>query len=55
VNLSQGGALSPRLQQLLQKQQRAVSTEKLNHRLTQLQQTKTLPQPKLANPPEPVA
>ncbi len=47
VNLSQGGALSPRLQQLLQKQTRAASTERLNQRLTQLQQSKG------ANPPEP--
>jgi hypothetical protein len=54
VNLSQGGVLSPRLQQLLQKQQRAASTEKLNHRLAQLQQAKPL-QPKLAPPPEPGA
>ena len=35
VNLSQGGALSPRLQQLLQKQQRAASTDKLASRLSQ--------------------
>jgi hypothetical protein len=47
VNLSQGGALSPRLQQLLQKQQRAVSTDKLATRLSQLQQSK------VANPPAP--
>jgi hypothetical protein len=40
VNLSQGGALSPRLQHLLQKKQRAASTEKLALRLTQLQQSK---------------
>jgi hypothetical protein len=49
VNLSQGGALSPRLQQLLQKQQRAASAEKLTQRLVQVQQSK------LANPPEPGA
>jgi len=47
VNLSQGGALSPRLQQLLQKQQRAASTDKLANRLSQLQQSK------IANPPAP--
>jgi len=47
VNLSQGGALSPRLQQLLQKQQRAASTDKLANRLSQLQQSK------VANPPAP--
>jgi hypothetical protein len=49
VNLSQGGALSPRLQQLLQKQQRTASAEKLTQRLVQVQQSK------LANPPEPGA
>jgi transposase-like protein len=47
VNLAQGGALSPRLQDLLHKQQRASSTERLTHRLTQLQQSK------IAAPPEP--
>lgn len=47
VNLSQGAALSPRLQQLLQKQQRAASTDKLASRLSQLQQSK------VANPPAP--
>jgi hypothetical protein len=49
VNLSQGGALSPRLQNLLQKQNRAVSADKLTQRLTQLQQSK------VANPPGPGA
>ena len=49
VNLSQGAALSPRLLQLLQKQQRAASTDKLASRLSQLQQSK------VANPPAPVA
>ena len=45
VNLSQGGALSPRLQQLLQKQQRAASTDRLASRLSQLQQSKVAPTP----------
>jgi hypothetical protein len=45
VNLSQGGALSPRLQQLLQKQQRAASTDRLASRLSQLQQSKVAPPP----------
>jgi hypothetical protein len=49
VNLAQGGALSPRLQNLLQKQNRAASTDKLTQRLTQLQQSK------VANAPGPVA
>ena len=45
VNLSQGGALSPRLQLLLQKQQRAASTDRLASRLSQLQQSKVAPTP----------
>jgi hypothetical protein len=45
VNLSQGGALSPRLQQLLHKQQRAASTDRLASRLSQLQQSKVAPTP----------
>jgi transposase-like protein len=49
VNLAQGGALSPRLQELLQKQSRASSTERLSQRLSQLQQSK------VANPAEPGA
>ena len=49
VNLSQGGALSPRLLHLLQKKQRAASTEKLALRLTQLQQSK------VASPTDPAA
>jgi transposase-like protein len=48
-HLAQGGALSPRLQELLQKQGRANSTERLTQRLTQLQQSK------VASPPEPGA
>ena len=50
MNLSQGGALSPRLQQLLQKQSRVASTERLAQRLGLVQ----LPPSKLANPGEPV-
>jgi hypothetical protein len=45
VNLSKGEALSPRLQALLQHQQRTVSLAKLSHRLEQIQQNK------VANPP----
>jgi len=45
VNLSQGGALSPRLQQLLQKQQRSALTDKLSNRLQQLQTSKVAPTP----------
>ena len=37
VNLSQGQALSPRLQELLQKQQRTANVTKLSSRLEQLQ------------------
>jgi len=47
VNLSQGGALSPRLQQLLLKQQRMPRSDKLTQRLAQLQSAK------VANPPDP--
>jgi hypothetical protein len=47
ANLSQGGALSPRLQQLLQKQQRAPQIGKLSQRLNQLQSAK------VANPLSP--
>ena len=47
LNLAQGGALSPRLQELLQKQHRAGSTERLSSRLAQLQQSK------VASPTEP--
>jgi hypothetical protein len=47
VNLSQGAALSPRLQHLLQKQQRVTLADKVNHRLNQLQTSK------VANPPSP--
>lgn len=42
-NLAHGSALSPRLQELLQKQSRAPSTERLTQRLTQLQQSKIAP------------
>lgn len=45
VNLAQGGALSPRLRELLQKQSRAPSTERLSERLTQLQQSKVAKAP----------
>lgn len=45
VNLSQGAALSPRLQQLLQKQRRTHLADKLSSRLQQLQ--------KVASPPGP--
>ncbi len=48
VNLSQGGALSPRLQHLLQKQRRQCLTDKLSARLQQLQSGKPL-----ASPPAP--
>lgn len=48
VNLAQGGALSPRLQELLAKQQRTGSTERLTHRLAQLQQSKVAPVPQPA-------
>ena len=44
VNLSKGQALSPRLQTLLQNQQRAMSLGRLTQRLEQVQQNK------LANP-----
>jgi transposase-like protein len=43
VNLSQGEALSPRLQALLQNRQRSVTAQKLTHRLDQIN--------KLASPP----
>ena len=45
VNLSQGGALSPRLQQLLQKQQRVTLADKLNQRLNHLQTSKVASSP----------
>jgi hypothetical protein len=40
VKLSQGKALSPRLQALLQKQQRSLDINKISSRLEQLQQNK---------------
>jgi hypothetical protein len=40
VKLTQGKALSPRLQALLQKQQRSVDVNKIASRLEQLQQNK---------------
>jgi hypothetical protein len=46
INLSKGEALSPRLQQLLHKQQRSLSAQKVSARLEQLQNT-------LANPSSP--
>jgi transposase-like protein len=49
ANLARGEALSPRLQALLQRQQRTLQTTKLTHRLEQLQQNK------LASPPAPPA
>jgi transposase-like protein len=48
VNLAQGRALSPRLQELLQKQHRAGSTERLSTRLAQLQQSKVVSSPEPA-------
>lgn len=49
VKLSQGKALSPRLQALLQKQQRSVDVNKISSRLEQLQQNKIAnPQPDTA-------
>jgi transposase-like protein len=48
VNLSKGEALSPRLQALLQNQQRSVSAGKLTSRLESL---RTATNNKLANPP----
>jgi len=51
VNLNQGAALSPRLQLLLRKQQRALSTDKLDLRLAHLQP----PPSKVANAPAPQA
>lgn len=44
VNLSKGEALSPRLQELLQKQHRTLSAQKVSARLEQLQNS-------LASPP----
>ena len=44
VKLSEGRALSPRLQALLQKQQRSLDVSKISNRLEQLQQNK------IANP-----
>lgn len=40
VSLERGSALSPRLQQLLEKRQRGMSAERLTQRLTQLQSQK---------------
>lgn len=48
VNLAKGEALSPRLQSLLQKQQRRVNAERLTTRLQQVQQSK------IANAPDSV-
>jgi hypothetical protein len=45
VNLAKGEALSPRLQALLQRQQRTSQLTKLSSRLEQIQQNK------IANPP----
>jgi len=45
VNLAKGQALSPRLQALLQRQQRTSQLAKLSSRLEQIQQNK------IANPP----
>ena len=45
VNLAKGQALSPRLQALLQRQQRTSQLTKLSSRLEQIQQNK------IANPP----
>ena len=45
VNLAKGEALSPRLQALLQRQQRSSQLTKLSSRLEQIQQNK------IANPP----
>ena len=46
VNLSKGEALSPRLQHLLQNQQRTLSAQRVSQRLQQLQNA-------LAKPPNP--
>src|SRR5262245_60836692 len=46
VNLSKGGALSPRLQALLQKHQLSQTTDNLSHRLEQIQN-------RVANPSHP--
>ena len=43
VNLSKGEALSPRLQELLQKQQRNLSAQKVSARLEQLQNSLASP------------
>jgi len=43
LNLAQGEALSPRLQALLQKQQRASSLSRLSARLEQVQKVATKP------------
>lgn len=45
VNLAKGEALSPRLQALLQRQQRSMGVAKLNARLEQIQLAKTQPPP----------
>jgi transposase-like protein len=45
VNLTKGEVLSPRLQTLLQKQQRSVSLGRLSSRLEQLRQSKLAPKP----------
>lgn len=49
VNLAKGEALSPRLQALLQHQQRAQSTERLSARLRQIQKV-AKPNPPAQNP-----
>ena len=41
VNLSKGEALSPRLQALLHKRQRQITTDKLTSRLEQIQLART--------------
>ena len=45
VKLTEGKALSPRLQALLQKRQRSADVDKITSRLEQLQQNR------VANPP----
>lgn len=45
VNLAKGEALSPRLQALLQRQQRSIGVTKLNARLEQIQLAKSPPPP----------
>jgi transposase-like protein len=48
VNLAKGEALSPRLQSLLQKQQRSIGLAKLTNRLEQIQLAKPA-----SSPPKP--